>query len=64
MPQPLVWLAKLSPSTSAIPAFVKLNAAGATIPEVAPELLTLAALALLFGAVAAYRLTRRPSASR
>lgn len=60
MPQPLAWLARLSPSTSAIQAFVKLNAAGATIPEVAPELLNLLILALLFGALAAYRMTRPP----
>lgn len=58
MPQPLAWLARLSPSTSAIQAFVKLNAAGARIPEVAPELLTLLLLAILFGVLAGWRLTR------
>lgn len=60
MPDALLWVARLSPSTSAIPAFVKLNAAGASIGEVAPELLTLTVLAVLFGALAAYRLTRQP----
>lgn len=57
MPEPLAWAARLSPSTSAIQAFVKLNAAGASVAEVAPELLTLALLALVFGAAALARLT-------
>lgn len=61
MPEPLAWLARLSPSTSAIQAFVKLNAAGATVAEVAPELLTLAVLAATFGAVAWRRLGDRSS---
>jgi ABC-2 type transport system permease protein len=55
MPEPLAWLARLSPSTSAIQAFVKLNAAGATTREVAPELMTLAALAVFWGGVAWFR---------
>ncbi|MET4682121.1 ABC transporter permease [Brevundimonas faecalis] len=59
MPQPLAWAAHLSPATSAIQAFVKLNAAGARLSEVAPELLTLAVLAVLFGLGAAWRLCAR-----
>lgn len=59
MPEPLAWLARLSPSTSAIQAFVKLNAAGASVVEVMPELLTLAVLAVMFGAVAWLRLSDR-----
>ena len=61
MPEPLAWLSRLSPSTSAIQAFVKLNAAGASVAEVAPELLTLAVLAATFGAVAWLRLGDRSS---
>lgn len=64
MPQPLAWLARLSPSTSAIQAFVKLNAAGASVAEVAPELLTLAVLAVLFGVTAWWRLTHQRRADR
>lgn len=56
MPEPLAWLARLSPSTSAIQAFVKLNAAGATLGEVRPELLTLTALAALWGTAAWFKL--------
>ena len=52
MPTPLAWFARLFPSTSAIQLFVKLNAAGATVGEVAPELTTLALLTFLWGAAA------------
>ncbi|HUH11296.1 MAG TPA: ABC transporter permease, partial [Brevundimonas sp.] len=64
MPEPLAWLARLSPSTSAIQAFVKLNAAGATVAEVAPELLTLTALAILLGAGAWLRLVKTTESVR
>lgn len=57
MPEPLAWLARLSPSTSAIQAFVKLNAAGASLGEVRPEVLTLIALMALWGALAWFRLS-------
>lgn len=62
MPEPLAWLARLSPSTSAIQAFVKLNAAGATVAEAAPELWVLAALAAFWGGAAWFRLTQAPGA--
>lgn len=58
MPAPLTWLAHLSPSTSAIQAFVKMNAAGAGLSEVAPELITLCVLAVVFGALAGWRITK------
>lgn len=55
MPRALAWLGKLVPSTSGIEAMVKLNQMGASLAEAAPELCNLALLALLYGALAAWR---------
>lgn len=49
MPQPLVWLANLFPSTAGVQAFVKMNSAGASLSEVAPEAAVLVLLALIYG---------------
>lgn len=51
MPQPLVWLAHLSPSTAAVPAFVGFNAMGASVTEIWPQVALLAGLAILYGAL-------------
>ena len=56
----LVAIAQLSPATSAIRSFVELNSAGATLAEVSPRLLVLAALTVLYGWIAWMRLTRNP----
>jgi ABC-2 type transport system permease protein len=55
MPAPLAWAARLFPSTDGIQVFIKLNQMGASIGEVGPELLTLAALGGLYGALAWWR---------
>jgi ABC-2 type transport system permease protein len=52
---PLVWIAKLLPTTPGINAVVRLNQMGASVIEVAPQLLNLAVLALLYGTLAAWR---------
>ena len=65
MPVWVAALAKLAPSTSAIPGFIKIWGDGATLGEAAPELVTLACLALLYGGAAFARFTtpaRRPRA--
>lgn len=51
MPDWLVSLAYLSPSTPAVQAFVSLNAMGATLGEVALPVMGLGILALIFGAL-------------
>lgn len=55
MPDWLNWLAKLVPTTSGINAMVKVNAMGARLHEVVPELATLAILALGYGAATLWR---------
>lgn len=55
MPKLLVWLAHLSPSTAAVQAFVRMNAMGASLAEVAPQALMLVVLALVFGALWLWR---------
>ncbi|PJL44302.1 ABC transporter permease [Stenotrophomonas maltophilia] len=55
-PQPLVWLAQLLPTTSGINLMVRLNQMDASLAEVSHELITLSALLLLYGALAAWRL--------
>lgn len=62
MPQWLNWLAKLVPTTAGINAVVKVNAMGARLHEVAPELATLAILAVGYGAATAWRY-RPPTSS-
>ncbi|MEJ0064384.1 MAG: ABC transporter permease [Caulobacteraceae bacterium] len=57
MPPLVQALARLIPSTAAVPLFVKLNSMGATLGEVAPEVLTLLVLAILYGLAAFLRLT-------
>jgi ABC-2 type transport system permease protein len=57
MPPLVVALVRLIPSTSAVLIFVKLNSMGASLREVAPELTTLAVLAVLYGAAAMLRIT-------
>ena len=54
-PTPLVWLAKLLPSTAGITAMVKFNQMGARVDEAAGELWTLALLVLLYGGLAMWR---------
>lgn len=54
-PVPLVWFAKLLPTTPGINAMVRLNQMGASVAEVAPQLVNLAVLALLYGVLAAWR---------
>lgn len=62
LPTWLAWAATLMPTTSGIPAMVKLNAMDATIQETLPELATLAVLAALYGSLAVWRYrTRRDS---
>lgn len=58
MPQPLVWLAHLSPSTAAVPAFVGFNAMGASLAESWPRVALLAGLAALYGALFLLRTDR------
>lgn len=58
-PAPLVWIAKLLPTTPGINAMVRLNQMGASVSEVAPQLLNLVALALVYGALAAWRFRPR-----
>ncbi len=62
MPAWLVAVAKLVPSTTAVPLFLQFNSMGASIGEVATGVATLLILAVLFGAAAWLRLTK-PSAS-
>ncbi len=61
MPMWLNWIAKLVPTTSGINAIVKVNAMGAHVREVLPELATLALLAAGYGVLAWWRY--RPTAS-
>lgn len=63
MPQWLHWLAQLVPTTAGINAMVKLNATGAGLGEVLPELATLAILALGYGVLTAWRY-RAPTPSQ
>lgn len=58
-PPLVVALAKLLPSTTAVPLFIQLNGMGATLGEVAPELAVLIVLGSLYGAAAFLRLTTR-----
>ena len=57
--QPLAWLAQALPSTAGVQVLVKANQMQASLADVAPELATLALLALGYGALAAHRLLRR-----
>lgn len=61
-PDWIVWLGRLLPTTPGIHVMVGLNQMGASMTEQAPELLNLAFLALLYGAVAFYRYTQRGEA--
>lgn len=54
-PTPLVWLAKLLPSTAGINAMVKFNQMGSHVDEAAGELWNLALLIVLYGALAIWR---------
>ena len=54
-PTPLVWLARLLPSTAGITAMVKFNQMGAQVGEAAGELLNLALLVVLYGGLAMWR---------
>jgi ABC-2 type transport system permease protein len=56
MPPLVAAVARLAPSTSAVLMFVKLNSMGATLREVAPELITLVVLAILYGTAAMLRI--------
>lgn len=60
MPDPLVWLAHLSPSTAAVQAFVRLNAMGASLGEVGLQAGVLAGLAALYGGAWMVSPRRRP----
>lgn len=59
-PAALVALAKLLPTTAGINAIVRTQQMGARVPEVGGELLNLLLLALLYAALAAWRLRARP----
>lgn len=50
MPEVMVWLAHLSPSTPGVEAFVRMNAMGATLSEVGTSSLLLIALTAVYGA--------------
>jgi ABC-2 type transport system permease protein len=58
-PTPLIWLAKLLPSTAGITAMVKFNQMGARVGEAADELWNLALLVLLYGGLAIWRYQSR-----
>ena len=60
-PRPLVWLAQLLPTTSGINLMVRLNQMDARLDEVSRELATLAALLVIYGGLAIWRLHGRPS---
>jgi len=53
-PTPLVWLAKLLPSTAGINAMIKFNQMGARVGEAAGELWNLALLVVLYGGLAVW----------
>ncbi|MHB8284508.1 MAG: ABC transporter permease [Caulobacteraceae bacterium] len=57
MPTWVALLAKLAPSTSAVPGFIKLWGDGATLGEAAPELGTLACLAIVYAGLGFVRFT-------
>lgn len=59
MPVGVSSLAHLSPATFGVQAFVRLNEMGTGLGEVLPQLAGLAALCLVYGAAAAWRLTKR-----
>lgn len=48
LPDPLVWLAYLSPSTAGVQSFVRMNAMGASLSDIAPHALILALLGVVF----------------
>jgi ABC-2 type transport system permease protein len=54
-PTPLVWLARLLPSTAGITAMVKFNQMGARVDEAAGQLWNLALLVVLYGGLAVWR---------
>jgi len=58
MPGWVAGLAHLSPATFGAQAFVRLNEMGASLGEVAPQLAGLVVLGLVYGAAAAWRLTK------
>lgn len=66
MPKLLVWLASLFPSTAAVQGFVRMNAMGASLIEIAPQAIILCLLAVVWGGLwltgMAQSLTARPSA--
>ncbi|WP_292054119.1 MULTISPECIES: ABC transporter permease [unclassified Brevundimonas] len=51
MPKLLVWVAHVFPSTAAVQGFVRMNAMGASLQEVAPQALVLVLLAVVYGAL-------------
>ena len=59
-PAPLVWVAKLLPSTAGINAMVKFNQMGAQVGEAAGELWNLGLLIILYGGLAIWRYRPRP----
>lgn len=54
-PTPLIWLAKLLPSTAGINAMVKFNQMGARVDEATGQLTNLALLIVLYGGLAMWR---------
>ena len=48
VPQPIIYLTELFPSTTAIQGFLKLNQFGASVTDILPNMITLAALTLLY----------------
>ncbi|TCU61489.1 ABC-2 type transport system permease protein [Novosphingobium sp. PhB57] len=57
MPRWVAGLAHLSPATSGAQAFLRLNEMGASLGQVLPQLAGLVVLSLVYGAMAAWRLT-------
>lgn len=62
MPAWLAWTARLVPTTPGTNAVLKLNAMGADVADVLPEIANLAALVLLYGALTWWRYRRRDGA--
>jgi ABC-2 type transport system permease protein len=63
IPEPIVWLTQMAPSTSAIQGFLKLNQMGASIAQVANHWWALVGLAVLYGLLA-YKLLQRRYANQ
>ncbi|KCZ97096.1 ABC transporter permease [Hyphomonas sp. WL0036] len=61
MPSWLAWFSQLFPTTAGIHVMVGVNQMGASLKDIAPDLINLAVLTLAYGGIAIYRLSLRPS---